>query len=121
MPPSKVRIEEKFVAIDKYWSPRIVGELNGQEVRAAKVKGEFIWHHHADEDELFWVVRGQLTIEFRDGAVTLSPGEMIVVPRGVEHRPVAEEEAWVVLFEPANTRNTGNIENERTVRNMQRL
>ncbi len=121
MPPAKVCLDEKFGAFDEYWNPRIIGELNGQEVRAAKVKGAFDWHHHSDEDELFWVVRGRLTIQFRDGDVELAPGDMVIVPRGVEHRPVAEDEAWVVLFEPANTRNTGNLENERTVKDMQRL
>ncbi len=105
----KVNLAEKFSQIAEHWRPRVVGELNGQEVKLVKVRGEFVWHHHAAEDELFLVVRGALRLEFRDRAVTLGPGEMLIVPRGVEHRPVAEEEAEILLFEPAATRNTGNV------------
>lgn len=110
-----IHLAEKFAAIDEPWSPRIIAELNGQHVKAAKLRGEFVWHHHEEEDELFLVVSGRLRMEFRDRAVTLGPGEMIVVPRGVEHRPVAEVEVEVLLFEPAGTLNTGNLRNERTV------
>lgn len=107
----KVDLAAKFSAISEHWRPRLVGELNGQEVKLAKLQGEFIWHHHADEDELFMVVRGRLRIEIRgQEAVELEPGQFLIVPRGVEHRPVAEEEVELMLFEPAGTRNTGNVE-----------
>ena len=107
----KVDLAAKFSAISEHWRPRLVGELNGQEVKLAKLQGEFIWHHHADEDELFLVVRGRLRIEIRgQEAVELEPGQFLIVPRGVEHRPVAEEEVELMLFEPAGTRNTGNVE-----------
>ena len=114
----KVNLAEKFSLFDDYWSPRIVGELNGQHVKLVKLKGEFIWHHHDVEDELFLVVKGRLTIKFRDKDVTLEEGEFLVVPRGVEHMPVAEEEVHVLLFEPASTLNTGNVRSERTVENL---
>jgi mannose-6-phosphate isomerase-like protein (cupin superfamily) len=104
----KVDLAEKLSRFEDRWSPKIVGELNGQHVKLAKLEGEFVWHHHDEEDELFLVVGGELTIEFRDGDVSLAAGEMLVVPRGVEHRPVAEGEAHVLLFEPASTLNTGD-------------
>jgi mannose-6-phosphate isomerase-like protein (cupin superfamily) len=107
----KVDLAARFAAISEHWRPRVVGELNGQEVKLAKLQGGFIWHHHADEDELFMVVRGRLRIEIRgQEAVELEPGQFLIVPRGVEHRPVAEEEVELMLFEPAGTRNTGNVE-----------
>jgi len=107
----KVSLAAKLAAITEHWRPKVVGELNGQEVKLVKLQGEFVWHHHADEDELFLVVRGHLRIELRDdGAVELDPGEFVIVPRGVEHRPVALEEVEILLFEPAATRNTGNVE-----------
>jgi mannose-6-phosphate isomerase-like protein (cupin superfamily) len=108
----KINLAEKFSRITEHFRPKVVAELNGQEVKAVKVRGEFVWHHHENEDELFLVVRGRLRIEFRDRVVVLEPGEMIVVPRGVEHRPVAEDETEILLFEPAATRNTGNVEHE---------
>lgn len=111
----KVNLAEKLTHIDAYWSPRLVAELNGQHVRLAKVKGEFVWHQHESEDELFLVLRGRLVIELRDRRVELGEGDLFVVPRGVEHRPVAEEEVHLLLFEPASTRNTGNVTSERTV------
>ena len=111
----RISLDEKFSAITEYWSPRIAAELNGQQIKLARLRGEFVWHHHEDEDELFLVHRGRLRLEFRDHQVLLGPGEFCVVPRGVEHRPVATEEVELVLFEPVGTRNTGNIENERTV------
>lgn len=118
----KVNLTESFARFDDYWSPKIVAELNGQHVKLAKLRGEFIWHSHEREDELFLVVKGSLTIKLRDEEdVVLHEGEFFVVPRGVEHLPVAEEEAHVLLFEPASTLNTGNIENDRTVREMERL
>lgn len=105
----KISLDEKFAAFHDHWSPRIVAELNGQHVKVVKVQGEFPWHHHDHEDELFLVHRGRLRIELRDRAVELGPGEMLVVPRGVEHRPVAEREVEMLLFEPAGTLNTGNL------------
>ena len=116
-----IDLREKFAAIDAHWSPRIVAELNGQHVKLVKFRGEFVWHHHDDEDELFLVHRGRFRMEFRDRTVELGPGELIVVPRGVEHRPVADDEVEVVLFEPAGTLNTGNVINDRTVREPARL
>ncbi|MBA2627649.1 MAG: cupin domain-containing protein [Gemmatimonadales bacterium] len=106
----KVSLAEKFALISEHWRPKVVGALNGQEVKLAKLQGTFIWHHHESEDELFLVVRGRLRIEFQDRAVELAPGEFLIVPRGVEHRTVADEEVEVLLFEPAATRNTGNLE-----------
>ena len=118
----KVNLEEKFKLIADYWSPRIAGELNGQQVKLAKFKGPFVWHHHAHEDEFFLVVKGSFRMEFRDKTITLHPGEFLIVPRGVEHRPVADEEAEVLLFEPASTVNTGNLEaNECTRVDLERL
>ncbi len=111
----KINIAQKFGLFDDHWSPRIVAELNGQHVKLAKLEGPFVWHHHEDEDELFLIVRGRLKMELRDGDVMLEEGEMLVVPRGVEHRPVAEEEVWLMMFEPASTLNTGNAGGERTV------
>jgi mannose-6-phosphate isomerase-like protein (cupin superfamily) len=111
---SVVNLAEKFSRFDDHWHPRIVGALNGQHVKVAKLLGAFDWHHHDEEDELFLVVRGTLRMELRDGAVTIGEGEFFIVPRGVEHRPVAESEVHVVLFEPASTRNTGNVTSDRT-------
>ena len=117
----KVNIDEKLALIHDHWNPRIVGELNGQHVKLVKFKGEFVWHSHADEDELFLVVNGAFRMEFRDRSVALNEGEFLIVPRGVEHRPVAEEEVAVLLFEPAQIKHTGDIESELTVREFQRL
>ena len=117
----KINLTEKLSLFDDYWHPRIVGELNGQHVKLAKLKGEFEWHHHEREDELFLVLKGRLTIKLRDRDVLLEEGECVVVPRGVEHKPVAEEEAHILLFEPATTLNTGNVRSERTVENPERL
>lgn len=110
----KVTLEEKFAAFSDHWSPKIAGQLNGQQVKLAKLKGAFEWHHHEEEDELFLVHRGRFRMELRDGVVELSAGDFLIVPRGVEHRPVADEEAEVVLFEPASTLNTGNVRSART-------
>jgi mannose-6-phosphate isomerase-like protein (cupin superfamily) len=117
----KVNIREKLALFDEWWKPKIAGELNGQHVKLVKFLGEFVWHHHDEEDELFLVVKGRFRMEFRDGEVWVEEGEFIVVPRGVEHRPVAEEEAHVLLFEPASTLNTGNVRNERTVTELDRI
>jgi len=114
----KVNLAEKLNLFDDYWSPKIVGELNGQHVKLVKLSGEFIWHHHDVEDELFLVVKGRLVIKFCDQDVTLEEGEFLIVPRGVEHMPVAEEEVHVLLFEPASTLNTGNVRSEQTVENL---
>lgn len=111
----KINLLEKFRLFSDHWQPKVIAGLNGQAVKLAKVQGEFLWHHHDKEDELFYVVKGALTMKFRDRDVLLNAGEMIVVPRGVEHKPVAEQETWLMLFEPATTLNTGNIVNERTV------
>ena len=115
MMTNKINLAEKFGLFSEYWSPKIVAALNGQAVKLVKFRGEFVWHQHEQEDELFLVVRGRFCMEFRDRTVPLSEGEMIVVPRGVEHRPVAEEEVWVLLFEPAATLNTGSAGGDRTV------
>jgi mannose-6-phosphate isomerase-like protein (cupin superfamily) len=110
-----VNIAQKFSLFQEYWSPRIAGELNGNYIKLAKLKGEFVWHHHENEDEMFLVVKGRLLIKLRSGDLWLNEGEFVVVPKGVEHCPVAEEEVHVLLLEPKSTRNTGNIESERTV------
>ena len=112
----KVNLNEAFSRFSEHWSPRIAAELNGQHVKLVKLKGEFVWHRHEDADELFLVHRGRLAVEFRDGRVELHEREFMVVPRGVEHRPIAEEEVECLLFEPVGTVNTGEVENERTVR-----
>jgi mannose-6-phosphate isomerase-like protein (cupin superfamily) len=117
----KVNLAEKLAMFHTQWSPRIVGELNGQHVKLVRFQGEFVWHHHDDEDELFLVVKGRFRMEFRDREVWLEEGEFLIVPRGVEHRPVAEEEVQVLLFEPASTLNTGNVRGERTVHDLERI
>jgi mannose-6-phosphate isomerase-like protein (cupin superfamily) len=117
----KVIIAEKLKQVSDYWNPHIVGELNGQHVKAVKLQGEFVWHHHDEEDELFMVMKGELAMEFRDKTVYVNPGEFIIVPRKVEHRPVAKEEVHILLFEPASTLNTGNVENEKTRKNLKRI
>lgn len=121
MQTNKVNLAEKFVRFTEHWSPKIVGELNDSYVKVVKVKGEFVWHHHDNEDELFWVVKGRLTMRFRDRDVEVGPGEFIIVPRGVEHLPVAEEEVELVLLEPKTTLNTGNLRNQRTVAELERI
>jgi mannose-6-phosphate isomerase-like protein (cupin superfamily) len=118
---NKVNLAEKLALFSEYWSPKVVGELNGQQVKLVKFKGPFTWHRHDAEDEMFLVVKGRFRMEFRDHNLELAEGEFIVVPKGVEHRPVADEEAHVLLFEPATTLNTGNVVNERTVRELERL
>lgn len=117
----KINLLQKFDLINEYWSPKIVGDLNGQQVKLAKLKGEFVWHHHEHEDEAFFVMKGSFRMEFREKTVELNEGEMIVVPRGVEHKPVADKEVWVMLFEPATTLNTGNVVNERTKAELEKI
>jgi len=117
----KVRLAEKFQKIPEYWKPYIAAELNGQQVKLDKFKGEFVWHRHENEDEMFLVVKGRFRMELRDKPIWLEEGEFLVVPRGIEHRPVADEEAWVVLFEPASTINTGNVQSKKTLMDLDRI
>jgi len=117
----KVNIADKFARISEYYKPYIAGELNGQMVKLVKTKGEFVFHHHDNEDEMFLVVKGRFRMDFLDRHEWIEEGEFIVVPRGVEHRPVAEDECWIMLFEPASTLNTGNVVNERTVAQLERV
>jgi mannose-6-phosphate isomerase-like protein (cupin superfamily) len=112
----KVNIEEKLSHFHDHWNPRIVGDLNGQHVKLVKFQGEFIWHHHENEDELFLVIKGRFRMDFRDHPLWLEEGEFLIVPRGVEHRPVAPDEVHVLLFEPVSTLNTGNVSDKLTVR-----
>ena len=120
MTPNKVNLAEKLSLFDEHWSPKVVGELNGQHVKLVKLLGEFVWHHHDEEDELFFVVKGQFGMEYRPRSEWIEAGEFVVVPRGVEHRPVAEEEAHVMLFEPASTVNTGSAGGGMTVAELDR-
>jgi mannose-6-phosphate isomerase-like protein (cupin superfamily) len=117
----KVNIAQKLALFDEHWSPKVVGDLNGQHVKLVKFLGEFVWHHHDEEDEMFLVIDGRFRMEFREREVWIERGEFIVVPRGVEHRPVAEEEVGVMLFEPASTLNTGNVTGEMTVAELDRI
>ena len=117
----KVNLAEKFALFSDYWSPRIIGDLNGQQVKLVKLQGPFVWHHHDTEDELFLVVKGRFRMEFRNRAVWLEEGELIIIPRGVEHRPVADEEAQVLLFEPASTVNTGGTQSALTQTELDRI
>jgi mannose-6-phosphate isomerase-like protein (cupin superfamily) len=119
--PDKVNLAEKFSLFAERWRPKIVGDMNGQQVKLVKFLGPFVWHHHQNEDELFLVVKGRFRMEFRDREVWLEEGEFLIVPRGVEHRPVADEEVHVLLFEPGSTLNTGNVRGEMTVPNPDRL
>lgn len=118
---NKITLADKFSQITDHWKPHIVGELNGQQVKLAKFKGPFTWHHHEQEDEFFFVVKGSFVMELRDKNIELQEGDFLVVPRGVEHRPNAEEEVWVMLFEPASILNTGNTENEFTQKQLNRI
>lgn len=116
---NRVDLSEKFSLFDEYWKPKIAGELNGQYVKLAKLKGEFVWHKHENEDELFMVIQGRLKIRLRDKDIDLNEGQFFIIPRGVEHLPVAEEECHVLLFEPKSVLNTGNIKNEKTVEELE--
>jgi len=117
----KVNLAEKLRLITDHWRPAVVGELNGQHVKLVKLRGEFVWHHHDHEDELFLVLSGRMRMCLRDGDIVVEPGEFIIIRRGAEHMPVADEEVHVLLFEPASTLNTGNVRNERTVERLERL
>ena len=121
MTPEKVNLAEKLSLFDEHWSPKVVGELNGQHVKLVKLLGEFVWHHHDEEDELFLVVKGRFRMEYREWQGWIEAGEFVVVPRGVEHRPVAEEEAHVMLFEPSTTVNTGSAGGGMTVAELDRI
>lgn len=118
---NKVNLNDKFGLFNDYWSPKIIGELNGQDVKLAKVKGDFVWHSHKDEDELFFIIKGTLKIEFEDKTVELHEGEMLIVPKGVNHKPVAAEEAWVMVFEPSNTKHTGEVKDILTVEQYEKI
>jgi len=121
MTPEKVSLAQKFSLFSDHWSPKIAGELNDSYVKLRKFQGEFVWHHHQNEDELFLVVKGRMLMRFRDRDVWVNEGEFIIVPHGVEHMPVAPEEVQVVLLEPKSTLNTGNVENERTVAELEKI
>jgi mannose-6-phosphate isomerase-like protein (cupin superfamily) len=117
----KVNLALKFSLFAEQWSPKLVGELNGQQIKIAKIQGEFVWHHHEAEDEFFLVVQGQITIKLSDRDVHLKEGEFLIVPRGVAHKPVAEQEAHILMFEPEGTLNTGNVQDERTIQETERI
>jgi mannose-6-phosphate isomerase-like protein (cupin superfamily) len=116
-----VNLNKKLDSFQDFWSPKIVGELNDSFVKLVKLKGEFVWHHHDDEDELFLVLKGSLLMRLRDREIRVEPGEFVIIPRGVEHLPIAEDETQVLLLEPKSTLNTGNIQNDRTVANLDRI
>jgi len=116
-----VNVKEKFGLFSDQWSPKIIGQLNGQDVKLAKLKGEFVWHNHKDEDELFYIIKGSLKIDFEDGMRTLNEGEMLIIPSGVEHKPIADEEVWVMLFEPQAIKHTGEVEHEMTVNTFEKI
>ena len=115
----KINLSQKFGLFQQYWSPKIAGELNDSYIKLAKLKGEFVWHRHEQEDELFLVVKGRLLIKLRDRDIHLEEGEFVIIPRGIEHLPIAEEEVHVLLLEPKSTLNTGNVQNERTVTDLE--
>ena len=119
--PTKINLEEKFSKFSDLWSQKIIGELHGVALKLAKAKGEFEWHHHEKEDELFWVIKGQLIIHFRDGDVILNPGEILIIPHMVEHKPEAKEETEIVLIEPKATLNTGDVQSEKTVNHLEEI
>ena len=118
---NKINLKEKLDTFNEHWNPKVIAELNGQHVKLAKILGEFIWHKHDEEDELFMVLSGRLTMELRNGTIDADPGEVIVIPKGVEHRPCASEETHILLFEPTGTVNTGQVHNERTVDDPERI
>ena len=116
-----INIKDKLDLINDHWNPRVIAELNEQQVKIVKVKGEFVWHDHKNEDELFYVLKGTLIIEFRDKKVELNEGEIIVVPKGVEHRPIAKDEVWILLFEPKNIKHTGDVKHELTIDKFEKI
>lgn len=116
-----INVKEKLDLIHDLWNPRVIAELNGQQVKIAKIKGEFVWHNHKDEDELFYILKGKMVMEFRERKVSVNEGEMIVVPKGVEHRPVAEKEVWIMLFEPQNIKHTGDVKSNVTIDTFEKI
>ena len=116
-----INLNNKFKLFSEHWSPKIIGQLNGQDVKLAKLKGQFVWHDHKDEDELFYVIKGRLKIEFRDGEKILDPGEMLIIPKGVEHKPVAEQEVWIMLFEPSSIKHTGQVKHKLTKEDFEKI
>jgi mannose-6-phosphate isomerase-like protein (cupin superfamily) len=116
-----INVNNKFELIDDLWKPRVIAELNGQQVKISKIKGEFVWHDHKHEDELFYILKGKMIMEFRDKKVEVNEGEMIVVPKGVEHRPIAEEEVWMMLFEPQNIKHTGDVKSDLTINKYEKI
>jgi mannose-6-phosphate isomerase-like protein (cupin superfamily) len=116
-----ININKKFDLINDLWNPRVITELNGQQVKISKVKGEFVWHDHKDEDELFIILKGTLKMMFRDRTVIVNEGEMIMVPKGIEHKPVADEEVWMMLFEPQNIKHTGDVKSDLTIDNYEKI
>ena len=116
-----VKLAEKFDLINEHWSPKLLGELNNQAVKIAKLKGEFIWHHHENEDEMFFVIEGSMTIKLRDKDILLNKNEFFIIPKGVEHKPVAENEVLVMMFEPMTTVNTGNVESDMTIMDIEKI
>lgn len=116
-----INLKEKFDLINDHWNPKIIGELNGQHVKIAKIQGEFVFHHHEHEDELFMLIKGNMKMALRDRVVDIKEGELFIVPKGVEHKPIAEEEAYIMMFEPASTLNTGNVANDRTRDNLEHI
>lgn len=121
MPPTVINLTDKLDQFTDHWSPKLLGHVNDSAVKLVKLQGDFVWHHHEHEDELFLVLHGVLTIQFRDGDLTLNPGELVIIPHGVEHCPRADEEVHVLLFEPATTLNTGNVQSDRTVATLDEL
>jgi mannose-6-phosphate isomerase-like protein (cupin superfamily) len=119
--PIKINLDEKFALFSDHWSPKIIGELNENFVKLVKFKGDFVWHHHENEDELFIVIKGELTIKFRDRDLIAKPGEMILVPKKIEHCPAPKEEVWAILVEPKTVLNTGNVYDKKTVKNLERI
>jgi len=116
-----INLNKKFSLFTEQWSPKIIGQLNGQDIKLAKLEGEFVWHDHAHEDELFYIIKGSLQIEFRDKMITLNKGEMLVIPKGVEHKPIAKEEVWVLLFEPSNIKHTGGVQHKLTKESFEKI
>lgn len=117
----KINLKNKFNLFNDHWNPRIIGEMNGQDIKIAKVKGEFIWHNHKNEDELFLIIKGTLKIQFSDKTIELNKGEILIVPKGIEHKPIAEEEVWLLLFEPNSTKHTGNIKSNITIDKFEKI
>jgi mannose-6-phosphate isomerase-like protein (cupin superfamily) len=117
----KINLFQKFSLFSEHWSPKIIGELNGQQIKLGKFQGEFVWHQHDNEDEAFFVMKGSFNMELRDKIIVLNEGDMVVIPKGVEHKPVAENEAWVMMFEPATTLNTGNVINAKTKTELEKI